>query len=279
MQILLARWFICGLLVLDILSAATSGLAADLVVDMGTRTVLSSEELLRRPDAVTIQVPADVSYGRTMTYRAVPLRALLGAGGLPADQDVQITATDGFVTDLPTSLIHAPGDGGAVPWLAIEPADSPWPPTPGGKATGPFYLVWLDPSASGVTSEQWPFAVETLRFVPTWASKWPALAVGNDVPAASPIRTGEAVFARQCMVCHQLGGSGDAKVGPDLNSPRNPTEYFQPWALRAYIRAPASLRTWPDMKMTGFDRQALSDTDLDAIIAYLTYKAAQHPPQ
>lgn len=75
------------------------------------------------------------------------------------------------------------------------------------------------------------------------------------------------------MVCHRMNGAGDAAVGPDLNLPRNPTEYFQAWALRAYIRDPKSIREWSGMKMPGFDKTRLSDPDLDAIIAYLGYMA------
>lgn len=275
MQIKLLRRLTRGLFALAVLAAAGPVMAAELLMDVGVRKSLSTEELLHRSDVATIEVPADASYGRTMTYRAVPLRSLLGVEELPAGQDLQITATDGFVTNLPADLIHPAGDKAAVPWLAIEPSDTPWPPTAGGKATGPFYLVWLNPAASGITSEQWPFQVDTLRFVPAWASKWPSLAVANDVAVESPLRAGQALFAKQCMVCHQMGGAGDAKVGPDLNIPHNPTEYFQAWALRAYIRSPASLRAWADMKMPGFDRQSISDADLDAIIAYLAYMAGR----
>ena len=41
------------------------------------------------------------------------------------------------------------------------------------------------------------------------------------------------------------------------------------------IRNPASVRKWPDQKMPGFGKTTLSDSDLDAIIAWLTYKAQQ----
>ena len=104
-----------------------------------------------------------------------------------------------------------------------------------------------------------------------------SLAVGKDLPADSPARTGQVLFAKQCMVCHRLGGAGDAKMGPDLNSPHNPTEYFQPWALKAFIRNPGSIRDWPERKMQGFQKASLSDSDLDAIIAYLTYMAGRRP--
>ena len=48
----------------------------------------------------------------------------------------------------------------AVAWLAIEPADAPWPPLPGKTASaGPFYIVWIGAAASTIRSEQWPYQV------------------------------------------------------------------------------------------------------------------------
>jgi len=79
------------------------------------------------------------------------------------------------------------------------------------------------------------------------------------------------------MVCHRVSGAGDSTVGPDLNRPHNPTEYFQPWALKAYIRDPRSIRSWPVMKMPGFDKNVLSDPDLDALVAYLGYLSRRRP--
>jgi mono/diheme cytochrome c family protein len=248
-------------------------MAATLLVDTGKPATLTTEALLAMPDAATIRVPDDVTFHRTMTYRAVPLRSLPGVRTLPADAELQITATDGFVTNLPAALVRDDSGHGATPWLAIEPHDKPWPRTLKGTDTGPFYLVWINPGASGVMSEQWPYQINAIRVVASRAAKWPQLAVDNSVPANSPVRRGQALFATQCMVCHRMNGAGDASVGPDLNLPRNPTEYFQPWALRAYIRDPKSIREWSGMKMPGFDKALLSDPDLDAIIAYLDYMA------
>jgi mono/diheme cytochrome c family protein len=251
-------------------------MAASLLVDTDMRAApatLTTEALLAMPGAATIQVPDDVTYHRTMTYRAVPLRSLPGVGTLTADAELQITATDGFVTNLPAALLRNDSRHGATPWLAIEPNDQPWPRTSKGTDVGPFYLVWIHPAASGVMSEQWPYQINAIRVVASRAAKWPQLAVDDSVPANSPIRRGQTLFATQCMVCHRMNGAGDASVGPDLNRPHSPTEYFQAWALRAYIRDPKSIRAWDGMKMPGFDKAVLSDPDLDAIIAYLGYMA------
>ena len=257
----------------SLMLACASSMAASLAIDVGGERSLTTEQLLARPDAETIQVPGDVTFHRTMTYRAVPLRALLDITQLPADKELQITGTDGFVTHLPASVLFGKSPKRAEPWLAIEPPDAPWPHPPGGDDIGPFYVVWIDPAASGVSSEQWPYKVDAIRIAPTLVARWPQIAVGKSVPASSPVRRGQTVFATQCMVCHKMNGAGDASMGPDLNLPHNPTEYFQPWVLKRFIRDPKSIRAWSDMKMPGFDKNAISDGDVDAVIAYLGYMA------
>ena len=250
--------------------------AAELTVDLGGRVeTFTTGQLLARPDAATIEVRQDVVYGRPTTYRAVPLRGLLQGMRLGAEEDVEVAASDGFVTVLPAALVFPPAGGGSVPMLAIEPPDAPWPSPGQGMTTGPFYLVWLDPAASGVRSEQWPFAVAAIRPVPSAAVRWPEIAVGGDVPTGSPVRAGQALVVTQCMVCHPVNGAGAARIGPDLNLPLNPTEYFQPSALKAFLRDPASVRRWPEMRMQGFDATAMSDADLDAVVAYLAYMAGR----
>lgn len=251
-----------------------SVLAADLSIDVGVPRVVDTAALLARPDAATISVPMDPTFGRPMRYRAVPLRALLGGTGLPEGQELRLVASDGFVTNLAADLVFPPTGGGSVPWLAVEPPGAAWPATPEGNAPGPFYLVWLDPEASGILREQWPYAVATIALVPEASVRWPQLEVGEDAPLGATLtRQGQVLVATQCMVCHPVAGAGDAAVGPDLTLPYSPTEYFAPWALRAYVRDPAGLRSWPDMRMTGFPEDVLSDGDLDAVVAYLGYLA------
>jgi cytochrome c1 len=49
----------------------------------------------------------------------------------------------------------------------------------------------------------------------------------------------------------------------------NPTQYLTDAGLRAIIRNPRAVRTWPDQQMIGFGERILSDADLDAVVAYL----------
>jgi mono/diheme cytochrome c family protein len=242
----------------------------------GGARVLKAEDLLSRPDARTIEIPADVAYKRPMTFRAVPLLALLGNDLDPAFDTLEATATDGFVAQIPLDLVRKGASGGSVAWLAVEDATGPWPPLPGKNfSAGPFYLVWADPQRSGVGTEQWPYQVAALTLAESPAHRWPQMAVADDVPAGAPSRRGQEVFTAQCLPCHRMKGAGASDVGPDLGTPMNPTQYMTPTGLRALIRNPKAVRTWPAQQMPGFDLATLSDTDLDALIAYLGQMAVQ----
>jgi mono/diheme cytochrome c family protein len=83
------------------------------------------------------------------------------------------------------------------------------------------------------------------------------------------------VFAANCAACHRINGGGDAAVGPDLNKPFSPTEYFLEPFLRKLIRDPASVRNWGQRVMPGFALPVMSDAKLDDLLAYLRQMAKQ----
>ncbi|QCG87111.1 cytochrome c [Azospirillum sp. TSH100] len=245
----------------------------------GAERVFDRDTLLARPDVVTVDIPADVSYGRPMSYRAVPLASLLGTGAFPPGAVLEGVASDGFTAQLPPELCLRTGPDGAVAFLAVEPADRPWPNLPGKEmSAGPFYLVWVRPEASGVRSEQWPYQLARIVSSDDPLRRWPQLAVDQGLAADSPIRAGQAVFITQCMACHTLNGAGSAAMGPDLNRPMNPTDYLTPAGLKKLVRDPRSVRTWPNQQMPGFDPAMLSDADLDRVIAYLGHMAGRKAP-
>ncbi|GLO14153.1 hypothetical protein PPUJ20028_27350 [Pseudomonas putida] len=234
----------------------------------------SSAELLGHPQARDISIEQDVSYKRPMRYRAVPLATLLK--GVNASDHLQAVAEDGFAAEMPAAPLLQQGPAQA--WLAVEDPARPWPPLGQGKpSAGPFYLVWTAPQASGIRPEQWPFQISTLRKLAPVAQRFPALLPDPKLPADSPVRLGFALFQQNCLACHRLNGAGDAQVGPDLNVPHNPTEYFQPQYLRKLIRDPQSLRRWPQAKMPGFAERVLSEQELDALLAYLGHMAKRKP--
>ncbi|VWB90734.1 cytochrome C [Burkholderia aenigmatica] len=237
------------------------------------------QALLARPDAATIRVPRDIAYGKPMTFRAVPFADLLG-DTLPADGVLETRAADGFAAQLPLELARHRAPAGAVAWLAIEDPAHPWPTLPGkAVSAGPFYLVWLGPKASSVRGEQWPYQIVRVTIESSPLARWPSLAVDAALPANDPARAGQHLFVTQCLACHRIDGAGSSHAGPDLNTPMNPVDYFQPAALRRYIRNPASVRDWPGRSMPAFPPDQLSDRELDQIVAYLAYMARRKAAQ
>ncbi|PJI47730.1 MAG: cytochrome C [Pseudomonas sp.] len=258
-------------LLLTLLLLCPTTFAATLTLELPDgKHDLTTEQLLANPQARDIEIPADVSYNRTMHYRAVPLAALL-QGVKPADH-LQAVALDGFAAELPAAPLLA--EKGSRAWLAIEEPNKPWPPLAEGKpSAGPFYLVWSDPKAAGIGPEQWPFQVASIRYLKPLAERFPALLPAKNAPQA--VQNGFAQFQKNCLACHRLNGAGDSQFGPDLNLPHNPTEYFAQGYLKQYIRDPQSLRHWPEARMKGFAADVISDPELDQIVAYLKHMAGR----
>lgn len=249
--------------------------AAQLQLELGaTPRQWSSADLLAHPQARDISIDQDVSYQRPMRYRAVPLAVLLE--GVSAKDHLQAVALDGFAAEMPAAPLMQKGPAQA--WLAVEDPGKPWPALGQGKpSAGPFYLVWTAPQASGIRPEQWPFQISTIRRLASVEARFPALLPDPKLPADSPVRQGFALFQQNCLACHRLNGAGDAQLGPDLNVPHNPTEYFQPGYLRRLIRDPQSLRQWPQAKMPGFAQSVLNEQELDNLLAYLAHMAKRKP--
>lgn len=98
-----------------VICAAGTGQAGDraLTIEMGSGPQhYTAAGLLARPDSAQITVPNDVSYRRTMSYRAVPLLSLLN---VPPDAHfgtLEARATDGFASQIPLSLLEKGARGG-----------------------------------------------------------------------------------------------------------------------------------------------------------------------
>jgi len=236
-------------------------------------------ELLANPAMRPIKITQDVSYRWPMQYQAVPLLDLLH--GLPTAgiSTLEARAKDGFVSEIPWNLVARRESGHAVAWIAIEDPQHPWPHLQGKPySAGPFYLVWQNPELSGVTSEQWPFALLSLTSVPDPLHRWPQLSIGASVPKDHPAWRGQAIYISQCLPCHRLSGAGEGTLGPDLGQPMPAVAYFTDAGLKKLIRNPTAVRTWPQQQMPPADPATLPDADIDAVIAYLRIISGPSPP-
>ena len=261
-----------SLLLVFVLFAAISNARAQSleIADRGTTKTFTAAQLLANKAMRTLQI-ADPVYKRTMSYRVLAMADLLSDLKIGSDDYVQARAVDNFSVAIPAALLKADA------FLAIETAAAPWPRLPGGGATsaGPFYIVWRRPAGGDISSEYWAYHVAALTVTDSPARRWPGLAVGTEIPAIDRIHRGLDRFVAVCMACHRFAGAGEGTQGPDLARPMNPVDYFQPAALRKLLRDPKSVRDWPEQKMPAFSEESLSAADIDAIVAWLTYKAGK----
>ncbi|MBS0517288.1 MAG: cytochrome c [Proteobacteria bacterium] len=271
MRLLLALLLLAGL------AGSAAAQTLTLAGRNGSRQVTAAA-LLADPATREVTIAADPVYRRAMTYRAIPMADLLKRLAVGDDDYVQARATDNFSVGIPARLLEGGPDAPAEAFLAVEDPARPWPPIPGkadGKSAGPFTIVWRLGARTAVSSEYWAYRLAALAATDSPFKRWPALGVAASVPAADPVRRGLDRFVAVCMACHRFAGAGEAEQGPDLATPMNPVDYFRPEALRKLLRDPASVRTWPDLKMPAFGPDALPDSDIDAIVAWLAYKAAE----
>ncbi len=274
------RWRHLLGLMLAFTFAVTGASAAQLVIHDGTRrTEIDTAALLARPDRAEVAIARDQAYGGATRYQAVPLAALLES--FPTEDPggtLEAAATDGFAAQIPLAVVRSAGPDAARGWLAIEAPGAAWPSLPGKPVSaGPFYIVWERPAASGVSPEFWAYQVAALRYVASPARRWPQMTVEAGLPADHPARVGQAAYTAICLSCHRINGAGSADMGPDLNQPMSPVEYFRIPALRRYIRDPSSVRSWPEQKMPGFSADQLSEVQLDGLIAYFEHMVAHRP--
>lgn len=229
-------------------------------------------ELLSNAATREISLARDAAYDKPMKVSAIPIAALLPQVATIAS--LQIVAMDGFVANISGSMLAGQGQA----YFAIEPADMPWPALkPGSTASaGPYYLVWLTPEKASISNEQWPYQIAKIAALSPLQQRYPQLlpSLSKNLKHDRELR-GLQVYIDNCSVCHQLNHAGDANIGPDLNMPHSPVEYFQEAYLRRLIRNPASVRSWKQSVMPGFNQQAISDAKLNDLIRYFKLMAKQ----
>ncbi len=130
--------------------------------------------------------------------------------------------------------------------------------------------MWTRPDAARVGPEQWPCLVK-IRKLDSVATRFRRSCPIRPCPLAARYDAAWPCSSAPVFACHTLNGAGDAKFGPDLNIPHNPTGYLRADLLCTYIGDPQSRRRWSQAKMPGFGPQTLSDADLDALLPYRWY--------
>lgn len=241
-------------------------------------TIYTAEQLRARKDAIELSIPL-LNYPDTkLTVTAIPVSNLLQESGVRPEHFILYRALDGYSGVLELSSLQANHPSQARAYLAIEGQD-PWPPLPKtsnteGKSAGPFYLIWQNPQLSDIPPEYWPYQLKSLRFETNLQTIYPLIYPKSK---NQQVAAGFLVFKTRCMSCHSINYQGTSRLGPDLNQPMNPVEYFQPEALAKFLQNPASVRNWRSMKMTWIKGNHLSATDAQNVIKYLEDMAKNRP--
>lgn len=234
---------------------------------------LSAEQLLQHRSLKTLVLASTPGYGDvTLRFKAVPMTDLLPARYARLELSLVFECLDGFAATIPAMRVLAQGPDAPHAFLAVEDPASPWPPLkkqPEATA-GPFYLIWQAGPSLRVAHEEWPYQIFRIS-VREAEGEFRGIAPTGE--ADSKAKAGFEIFVRNCSPCHRLNGVGSGDVGPDLNSPMNPTEYFQEGIFEKYVRDPASLLRWPDQKMPSFPPDVLTDAELSQLRAYLAFMA------
>ena len=218
----------------------------------------------------------DQSYKRPMTYEGYRLVDVLRkffpklGEQRKAGEQLVLRAADGYA---PTMSLERALKGKGV--IAIRdlsrPKSDPWAALRQGKkmiSPAPYYLVWpgVDPKDPAY---KWPYQLVEIDIVPA-AAVFGAARPGAKATRRKRVRHGFALFAENCISCHSVNLVGGT-LGPELNVPRNVTEYWAPSHLRRFIRNASSYRA--RSKMPPFPD--LSRRDVDDLLTYLAAKGKE----
>lgn len=209
-----------------------------------------------------------------MTYTVIKICELLKPYGIKPKDTLEFIAADHFSVLIPAQKIMSCDKNSSIAYLAIEPTQK-WPLLRynTGTTAGPFDVVWLYPEKSYISDEYWAWSVIKIVVHTKLSSKLvPASPTAQDKILQGHLKNGYEKYISHCAGCHSINHIGKGTIGPDLNIPKNPVEYYpNDDLLKKFIRDPQSVRIIKYDRMSGSNEKFLSDTDLNDLILYFHY--------
>lgn len=234
---------------------------------------LIGADLAHTMKAQTVVIPHDPVYKSAKQYLAYPLADITNKLAIPDGQNADdwmlvFTAADGY--NVAMAYQDALKEQGYIAFKDTAAAANNWQTFKFGKQTitpDPYYLVW---PKDGLDKWRypWPFQLVAVSLQPTNVYYGAAAPVNSNNPQ---VKHGFALFSRYCIRCHSVNLAG-GNVGPELNIPKNVSEYFQEQELVGFIRNASAYRV--GTKMPSFENLMTVD-DTQAIVDYLKQKKAE----
>lgn len=227
------------------------------LLDLQTKNKLGKDTI--------VTIIKDPVYHKTKMYHAVNALSFLKKEIDLSKVDIKKTiivfeCIDGYKPEMPLELFL-----NAKPFLAYKdvdaPKDSNWETiiNNGNEMNAdPFYLVYTSVSADN-EEYKWPYNV--IKFHLESKNKNIALKPKGNEKAMK----GFVLYKKYCIICHSINGIG-GEMGPELNYPKNVTEYWKETELVDYIVNPASFRHKVKMPTLGVTKQQSQE-----IVDYLKY--------
>lgn len=233
------------------------------------------------PAETAVQDPVYKTVKRYRGFWLPDIGDLLGE--VPEGTDaLEFRAADGYKTRISLNEVRQKSPRGLLAFRDASYREE-WEPFMHGKeriTPGPWYLVWEKTDQVPVHSLPWPYQVVEIGFVNTKAN-FAAISPENLPDSAfagaiqsNAVRAGFALFEAHCLKCHSVNLVGGT-LGPELNYPRNITEYWPRETLLAFIRDPNGFRARSKMPAFG---NVLSEEQLEQVRAYLEWIAEYKNP-
>lgn len=225
---------------------------------------LELEKLANPPGKVQIKIMHDEVYKDSRHYEGYDLRDLLARlpnlkQSNPQETLLVFTASDGYA---PVMLLsNALARRGVAAMRDVNSPQGNWQTFKQGKqlmTPAPFYMVWED--GEGFDEKDYPRAYKLVSLHLENAAAY----YGAAYPREEQYKSGFKLFAKRCMRCHSVNLVGGV-LGPELNVPKNITEYWEQSHLKTFIVNPSSYRARSKMPA----HTELTEQDIAAILAYI----------
>lgn len=210
-----------------------------------------------KPVEVTTHDPV---YETKKTFVGFPLKDVLAlAGPIPEDSDeVSFVALDGYAPSLPSKEVFS-----SASFIVFAEKGKNTLPKKGKTILAPFYLVW---EKEGEIPHHYPrpyqlARIEFVKFKEKFGGMYPAELDKNETE-----KRGFIVFKNNCNKCHTINGVGGT-MGPELNYPKNITEYWIENQILEFIKNPAKFRARSQMPPV----DKLKENELNELMAYLRF--------